>query len=595
MKIKNKLRLGFGFLFVVVLFFGAVSIFYIHEISDSAKVILKNNYESLNFAREMRTILDEDKLPLSDKSKADFSRQLTLEEHNITEGGEDAAATSLRKAFGVLQSSSATPAQQENAEYQARAQLRKIEKLNMQAIVRKNDSAQASVRRATLFLGLAGTFTFLVLFSFSVNFPGFIANPMRALLEGIHEISQKNYNQRLNFTKNDEFAEVATAFNEMTDRLKEWENSNLATVLSEKQRIETIIEQMMDAIIGLNEDNEILFINTAAENILNLDGKKVIGKPAYEFTAQNDLLKSILEGNNSLCPFKIALNGKESYFQLESREIVIPNLNPQKTVFNIASRSVGKVYILRNITEFKELDEAKTNFIATISHELKTPISSIKMSLKLLKDARIGTVNPQQLELVEHISDDSDRLLKITSELLDLSQVETGNIQLNFVLSDPLEIVNYSLNTVKFQAEQKGISLQVSTPGNLPKVFVDVEKTAWVLVNFVSNALRYSAEKSKVIIGVLEKNKEVIFHVQDFGKGIDEQYQKHLFERYFQVPTDGQNKSGSGLGLAISKNFIEAQQGKIWVESAIGEGSSFYFSLPSYQENKGIPDKGKKA
>jgi NtrC-family two-component system sensor histidine kinase KinB len=595
MKIKNKLRLGFGFLFVVVLFFGAVSIFYIHEISDSAKVILKNNYESLNFAREMRTILDEDKLPLDDKSKNDFNHQLTLEEHNITEDGESAAAASLRKAFSVLQSPSATPTQQENAEYQARAQLRKIEKLNMQAIVRKNDSAQASVRRATLFLGLAGTFTFLVLFSFSVNFPGFIANPMRALLEGIREISQKNYNQRLNFTKNDEFAEVATAFNEMTDRLKEWENSNLATVLSEKQRIETIIEQMMDAIIGLNEVKEILFINTAAENILNLDGKKVIGKPAYEFTAQNDLLKSILEGNNSLRPFKIALNGKESYFQLESREIVIPNLNPQKTVLNIASRSVGKVYILRNITEFKELDEAKTNFIATISHELKTPISSIKMSLKLLKDERIGAVNPQQLELVEHINDDSDRLLKITSELLDLSQVETGNIQLNFVLSDPLEIVNYALNTVKFQAEQKGISLQVDAPDSLPKVLVDVEKTAWVLVNFVSNALRYSAEKSKVIIGVLEKNKEVIFHVQDFGKGIDEQYQKRLFERYFQVPTDGQNKSGSGLGLAISKNFIEAQQGKIWVESAIGEGSSFYFSLPSHQENKGISDKGKKA
>ncbi|MDN5285292.1 MAG: sensor histidine kinase [Mucilaginibacter sp.] len=586
MKIKNKLRLGFGFLFVVVLFFGAVSIFYIHEISDSAKVILKNNYESLNFAREMRTVLDEDRLPLNDKSKTDFSHQLTLEEHNITEDGEGTAAAALRIAFNELQSSASPLTQQENAEHEARAQLRQIEKLNMQAIVRKNDSAQASVRKATLFLGLAGTFTFLVLFSFSVNFPGFIANPMRALLEGIREISLKNYNQRLNFTKNDEFAEVATAFNEMTDRLKEWENSNLATVLSEKQRIETIIEQMQDAIIGLNEDKEILFINTAAANILNLDGKKVIGKRADEFTIQNDLLKSILENNNSLRPFKIALNGKESYFQLESREIVIPNLNPQKTVISIASKSVGKVYIMRNITEFKERDEAKTNFIATISHELKTPISSIKMSLKLLKDERIGPVNPQQLELVEHINDDSDRLLKITSELLDLSQVETGNIQLNFVSSDPLEIVNYAINAVKFQAEQKGINLDINASNNLPKVLVDVEKTAWVLVNFLSNALRYSAEKSKVIIGVSEKKGEVIFNVRDFGKGIDEQYQKRLFERYFQVPTDGQNKSGSGLGLAISKNFIEAQQGKIWVESAIGEGSSFYFSLPSHQDNK---------
>jgi PAS domain S-box-containing protein len=369
----------------------------------------------------------------------------------------------------------------------------------------------------------------------------------------------------------------------MTDRLKEWESSNLATVLSEKQRIETIIEQMQDAIIGLNEKQEILFINTVAENILNLKEQKLVGQQVAKFTATNDLFKSIIS-NTELRSFKVALNGKESYFQLERREIVIPNLNPNPNeVLNIAGKSVGRVYILRNITEFKERDEAKTNFIATISHELKTPISSIKMSLKLLQDERIGPVNPQQLELVNHIKEDSDRLLKITSELLDLSQVETGNIQLNFVESDPLEIVNYALNAVKFSAEQKGIILEVMAPSQLPKVRVDVEKTAWVLVNFLSNALRYSPEKSKVFITLSEKSKQIIFSVKDFGKGIDEQYQKRLFERYFQVPTDGQNKSGSGLGLAISKNFIEAQDGNIWVESAIGEGSTFYFSLPAYK------------
>jgi len=586
MKIKNKLRLGFGFLFVVVLFFGVVSIFYIHDISDSAKVILKNNYESLSFAREMRTILDVEKLPLSETAKADFDKQLVLQEHNITETGEAAATTRLRKAFSNLQSPKSDLAAQEQAEYDARAQLRQIEKLNMQAIVRKNDRAQASVNNATLLLGLAGGFTFLILFSFSVNFPGFIANPLRALIEGIREISRKNYNQRLNFDKNDEFGEVAMAFNDMAARLNEWENSNLATVLSEKQRIEAIIEQMQDAIIGLNEKQEILFINTVAENILNLKEQKIIGQRADKFTAANDLFKSIIE-NNTLKSIKIALDGKELYYQLESREIIIPNLNSRASdVLDIGSKSVGKVYLLKNITEFKEKDEAKTNFIATISHELKTPISSIKMCLKLLADERIGSVNAQQMELVDHIRDDSDRLLKITSELLDLSQVETGNIQLNFVPSDPSVIVDYALDSVKFPAGQKGIILDVVKQPNLSKVQVDVEKTAWVLVNFLSNALRYSPEKSKVTIKISEKNGSVIFSVKDLGKGIDEQYQKRLFDRYFQVPTDGQNKSGSGLGLAISKDFIEAQHGTIWLESAIGEGSTFSFALPSYPDKK---------
>jgi len=586
MKIKNKLRLGFGFLFVVVLFFGVVSIFYIHDISDNAKVILKNNYESLSFAREMRTILDVDKLPLSESAKADFDKQLDLQEHNITETGEAATTARLRKAFIDLQSLKSDLAAQERAEYEARAQLRQIEKLNMQAIVRKNDRAQASVNNATLLLGLAGGFTFLILFSFSVNFPGFIANPLKELIDGIREISRRNYNQRLNFDKNDEFGEVAMAFNDMAARLNEWENSNLATVLSEKQRIEAIIEQMQDAIIGLNEKQEILFINTVAENILNLKEQKIIGQRADKFTATNDLFKSIIE-NNTLKSIKIALDGKELYYQLESREIIIPNLNSRASdVLDIGSKSVGKVYLLKNITEFKEKDEAKTNFIATISHELKTPISSIKMCLKLLADERIGHVNAQQMELVDHIRDDSDRLLKITSELLDLSQVETGNIQLNFVPSDPSVIVDYALDSVKFPAGQKGIILDVVKQPDLSKVQVDVEKTAWVLVNFLSNALRYSPEKSKVTIKISEKNGSVIFSVKDLGKGIDEQYQKRLFDRYFQVPTDGQNKSGSGLGLAISKDFIEAQHGTIWLESAIGEGSTFSFALPAYPDKK---------
>src|SRR6202012_3009293 len=186
--------------------------------------------------------------------------------------------------------------------------------------------------------------------------------------------------------------------------------------------------------------------------------------------------------NTQLKPVKIALNGKETYFQMESREIVIPNINPKpnEDVVTLGSRSAGRVYMLRNVTEFKERDEAKTNFIATISHELKTPIAAIKMSLKLLGDKRVGGLNDQQTELINHINEDSERLLKITSELLDLSQVETGNIVLNFIASDPVEIVNYSLNAVKFQAEQKGITLQIDAPKTLPKVQVDVEKTAWV-------------------------------------------------------------------------------------------------------------------
>ncbi|WP_335340586.1 HAMP domain-containing sensor histidine kinase [Pedobacter cryoconitis] len=576
MKIKTKLRLGFGFLFVVVLLFGSISLYYMNQISVSAKVILKDNYETLSYTREMRSILDQNDLPLTTELQKKFTKQLNLESKNVTEKGEREAVNNLKQSFSEL----TNPAKQKTALAKIRSQLTIIDKLNMDGIVRKNDVAQKSVEKASLYLITAASFCFLVLFSFIVNFPGFVANPLREFSEAIQEIGRKNYKQRLEFDGTDEFAELARSFNEMVEQLNKWENSNLAKIQSEKLRIEAIIEQMQDAIIGLNEKQEILFMNKVAAQILNLDKGKVNGSNVKDLMKKNDLLARIMNNEKNDQPIKIYADQKESYFQLQKREIIVPIFEDQELPVLQTGKTAGTVYILNNITQFKELDEAKTNFIATVSHELKTPISSIKMSLKLLDDERIGLMNTEQKQLVEHIKDDCSRLLKITSELLDLAQVETGNLQLNFVKANPLEIVNYALNAVRFQAGQKNIQLELISKENLPLVNADVEKTAWVLINFLSNALRYSSEKSKVQIEIQEKKQGIEFSVKDFGKGIDEQYQKRLFDRYFQVPTDGNNKSGSGLGLAISKDFIEAENGKIWVESEIGEGSRFCFFLP---------------
>lgn len=581
MKIKTKLRLGFGFLFVVVLLFGSISLYYMNQISVSAKVILKDNYETLSYTRDMRSILDQNDLPLSAEMIAKFTGKMHLEEGNVTEKGEGQAVEGLKDAFKVMTDQGVPADQQKLALAGVRAQLTHIDKLNMDAIVRKNEAAQAAVEKASLYLITAASFCFLVLFSFIVNFPGFVANPLREFAEAIQEIGRKNYKQRLQFDGTDEFSELAKSFNEMVAQLNKWENSNLAKIQSEKLRIEAIIEQMQDAIIGVNEKQEVLFMNKVAAQIMNLDENQVVGADVKELMKKNDLLTRILKNEGNHQPIKIYADDKESYFQLQKREIVVPTFDEMDAaVIMQTGRTAGMVYILNNITQFKELDEAKTNFIATVSHELKTPISSIKMSLKLMDDERIGLMNPEQKQLVEHIKDDCSRLLKITSELLDLAQVETGNLQLNFVKANPAEIVNYALNAVRFQANQRNIDLELLSDEQLPTVHADVEKTAWVLINFLSNALRYSAEKSKVQIQIEEKGQGIEFSVRDFGKGIDEQYQKRLFDRYFQVPTDGNNKSGSGLGLAISKDFIEAENGRIWVESEIGTGSRFCFSLP---------------
>ena len=253
-------------------------------------------------------------------------------------------------------------------------------------------------------------------------------------------------------------------------------------------------------------------------------------------------------------------------------------MNIQTTGLNNGGKSTRKICVPQDITAFQKLDEAKTDFIANILHKLKTPVSSIKMCLQLLKDSRIGHMNAQQLDLLNYIGDDSERLLKLASELLDHAQIQTGRMLLNPVPSSPEEIVAYAINGIKFPAAQKQVAIQVKAPTNLPKVLADVEKTAWVLINFLLNALRYSSGK-KIVIHLYEAHNRVNFAVQDFGKGIEERYRERLFERHFQVPASG-CKTGSGLGLAISKEIIDAQHGEVWVESVPGKGSIFSFSLP---------------
>ena len=203
------------------------------------------------------------------------------------------------------------------------------------------------------------------------------------------------------------------------------------------------------------------------------------------------------------------------------------------------------------------------------------------MSLKLLEDERIGKVNTEQKSLLENINDDTRRLLQITGELLDMAQVETGKIQLNFGSTHPKNIVDYAVKAVKFIADQRHVNIKVKCDESLPNVRADLDKTTWVLINLLSNAIKYSRENAEVELSVKKSKADTIeFSVKDHGKGIEQQYLSRIFDRYFKVPGASTEQTGTGLGLAIAKDFIEAQSGKISVDSEMGEGSRFFFLLP---------------
>ncbi|SEI52062.1 PAS domain S-box-containing protein [Dyadobacter sp. SG02] len=572
MSIKPKLRLGLGLLFVLIVLQSLVASRNVYKLKDETANILADNYNTLEYSRNMMLALDHIDEP---RAKVSFETNLQKQFGNITEPGEQQATERVKRHFNLLRAG----AHADTLPALLREDILGLIKINMEAIRAKNDVANGTVNSAILWIVLTATACTIIALTLFVNLPGNIANPLMELSDSIKQIAAKNYSRRVRFDRKDEFGQLGQAFNAMAEKLEEYDDSNLARLLIEKKRTEALINNMHEPVIGLDQKGIVLFANQEAIKITGLSMSEMIGRSVQELSERNDLVRTlagqgkagedaVLKDGHTL---KIYADEKESYFEKEVIDISIVPTGEKERV------CIGKVILLKNVTPFKELDSAKTNFIATVSHELKTPISAIKISLQLLQSPSIGTVNAEQAQLIESIKDDSERLLKITGELLNMSQVETGNIQLNIQTAKPETICEYALEAVRLQAEQKGISLIAHIQPGVPAVRADLEKTAWVLINFLTNAIRYSTEGAEIAILIGLDEHMVNFSVQDTGQGIDLKYREKIFNRYFQVP--GSQKSGTGLGLAISKEFIEAQGGSIGLESEVGAGSTFFFKL----------------
>jgi len=559
-KLKTKLTAGLIFLFGVILIFGILGTININLLSRDADLILKDNYKSIIYCYDMLKALET--VGTRRDAMEKFEENLKSQEINITEPGEKEQTEEIRKNFEELKADPKDPSNYS----EIRQSILQVLDLNASAIYRKNMVAQETARNGKRWLAIVFTILILISFTFIFNLPGIISGPIQSLSDGIKEIANKNYSKRIYLKQKDELGDLAIAFNTMAEKLDLYEHSNLAKMQFEKSRIETIINQMRDGIIGLDAKKNILFLNVVAQKLMGLKETDTVGKYAPDIALKNDLMRKLLQTDGDKKDLKIYLDDKEGFFNKDILDVK----NNQEVI--------GQVIVLRNITIFHELNEAKTNFIATVSHELKTPISSIKMSAQLLSDQRTGPLAEDQKQLINSIGDDADRLLKITSELINMAQVETGNIQFNMQITAVTVIVEDALDAVQIQAQQKNISIKTTIAPGTPLIHADKEKTTWVMINLLTNAIKYSFESSAIEINAGPKNGQVEVSVKDHGRGIDEKYLTRVFDRYFKVP-GSQERSRTGLGLAISKEFIEAQGGKIWVHSQIGEGSEFGFSF----------------
>ncbi|MEO8734233.1 MAG: HAMP domain-containing protein, partial [Flavobacteriales bacterium] len=360
LSIRSRLTLGTLFLFGLLLLSSGLGIYELNHLKEDAKAVLADNYKSIRYVQAMQEALHRG-------DSVAFKEQLMLQEGNATEVGEAALTSSLIKDFAEWK-------ERQTMLGHFQTDLTGILRVNLDAINRKNQAALATAKAAQDRLWGIAALTLVVGLAFSIAFPRLITEPIARLGFAVEQVAKGNYRHRIPMFRGDELGALSTSFNNMSAELERWEHSKLALVMTEKSRVEAILNSMVNAAFGVDHEGRVIFANLKAAELLGLGGAELVGHTIDELVARNDLLRYVLaEGENR--PFKAVLDGKEQFFTSSHAPI------------HSSKGDLGTVYLLHNITPFQERDEARTHFLATISHELKTPLASTDLGLGLLENS----------------------------------------------------------------------------------------------------------------------------------------------------------------------------------------------------------------
>ncbi|MFB6286261.1 MAG: ATP-binding protein [Candidatus Bipolaricaulia bacterium] len=449
--------------------------------------------------------------------------------------------------------------------------------LNQQTMVEASDRAERVATRAIWSVGGIGVGAILLGLVVSVVLAGRIVRPIRKVQAATQKIAEGNYDVEVQTDGTDELGKLADQFNEMAAELRHYRDLNVETILAEQQKNEAILQSIDDGLLVVDGDYAVLNMNPTAEWVLGVSVDEAEGRHVLEALRNERLFDQIcetIESGERSTPSEpgdtltVEREGDTRHFQFV--------VNP---VRDAGDEMLAAILLLRDVTELQELNRLKSEFVATASHELKTPLTSIGMSVRLLRERRGDVLDERDRELLDAAAEDVDRLRDLVDDLLDLSKIESGRMEMD-VETIPVSLMcDKAIEALQAQAEENDISFDVDVPDDLPDVQVDPNKVTWVLNNLLSNALRYSEPGDHVQIRADTIGDSVRVSVEDEGAGIPYEYQSKIFDKFVQVDSD-QAAGGTGLGLAISQEIIHAHGGRIWVDSTPGEGSTFTFTLP---------------
>jgi len=625
MNLRTKLLAGYMIFVAALMVLGGWSAWRLREMGDVSRRIISNNYDSVLAAQQMKESLErQDSAAVFALLGARRRANEQMREHrarfdaafqkaaaNITEAGEPEAIQAIhsdrdiyyklydefmadpdlpgdlvdRKGAIVIPArpgeTRGTVIYFQKLEPQfnkLRAECDHLLQLNQSAMVAKSEAAAGIAQlwfyRTLLIAGLMVATGIALAFWLANR----IVEPLRALTATTSKIAGGDLDARAEVNSEDEVGILAAEYNRMAERIRQLRLSDKGKLIVARQMTEAAIDSLYDPVIVTDAEGCVTRLNPAAEEIFGSEAEnagKHVGEVARDARIAGAVAEALHsqravagEGSSSVLPLAVA--GSERSFRLRTT----PMRDTEKHL-------LGAVTLLEDITHLREIDRLKSEFIATASHELRTPLTSVQMGVHLLMEGAAGELNDKQAEVLGACREDCERLDRLMRDLLDLSKIEAGESQPELLPTKVRELILDEAETLRPQVEAKDLSFVVDLPVELPRVTADRPQVERVIANLVVNAIRYT-KQGEIRIKAEPRGDYVIVSVSDTGEGIPPEYLSHIFDKFVQVP--GAATGGAGLGLAISRLIVEAHGGQISVQSEVGHGSTFTFTLPVVAE-----------
>jgi len=607
MTLRTKLLLAQAPLILALALVCIFSVVIISSLGSYSQTILKDNYRSVLAAQRMQEAIErlEDTGPLlllaalrneeaqrATEFRQQFENELKVQEGNITEPGEQDVTRRLRalwmnyqEKFDRLKETIDPEATKQFYFTELEPTFREIKTAaetilatNQDAMVRKSETVRRTAERMIALTIAAAAGALLLGLFLSISLTRRLLRPLALLSQTTRRIGEGDFTVRAPAQGDDELAQLARDFNAMASHLDEYRRSSLGELLQVQQASKAAIDSLPDPVVVFGVEGDIRNVNGAAETLLGLaleagttDPLKNVD-PAVR-TALERLRMHVLSGKGPYIP-----KGFEEAIRVSSAEgdrYLLPRATP---VYEPQRGIVGATVILQDVTRPRRFDELKNDLVATAAHEFRTPLTSLRMAIHLCLEQVVGPVTEKQADLLHAAREDCERLQAMVDDLLDLSRIEAGRVEMHPRSTSVAALVEAAAEAHQAAAEEHDIQLRITAPLLDGEVMADSERIALVFANLITNALRYTPRNGEVLIGAQQADGAVRFEVTDTGVGIPKEHQSHLFDKFFRVP--GVPVGGAGLGLSIAQEIVHGHGGDIGVKSKEGEGSTFWFTLP---------------